>query len=164
MLALPVLQFLRGVDIREPPRFIGKIHLHGFVTAQPVAGPAFALFQAVLPESPVLQRGIKVWGPLVRLFHWLLVAAFTIVWLTSEEESRLHELAGYTVIGLVLIRIVWGFIGTRYARFSDFVYRPSIVPGYARETPIGKTRRYRGAPPAGRRDDPGAAGHRRHPV
>lgn len=94
MLALPVLQFLRGVDIREPPRFIGKIHLHGFVTAQPVAGPAFALFQAVLPESPVLQRGIKVWGPLVRLFHWLLVAAFTIVWLTSEEESRLHELAG----------------------------------------------------------------------
>jgi cytochrome b len=92
---------------------------------------------------------VKVWDPLVRIFHWSLVAAFAIVWLTGDEESRLHELAGYAVIGLVLVRIVWGFIGTRYARFSDFVYRPSTVLGYAREMLAGKPRHYLGHNPLG---------------
>ncbi|MCR4346650.1 MAG: cytochrome b/b6 domain-containing protein [Sulfuricaulis sp.] len=102
-----------------------------------------------LPESPVLQKAIKVWDPLVRLFHWSLVAAFTIAWLTGDEESRLHELAGYTVIGLVLIRIVWGFVGTRYARFSDFVYRPSVILSYIRELTLGKSKRHLGHNPLG---------------
>ena len=92
---------------------------------------------------------VKVWDPLVRIFHWSLVAAFAIPWLTGDEESRLHELAGYAVIGLVLVRIVWGFIGTRYARFSDFVYRPSTVLGYAREMLAGKPRHYLGHNPLG---------------
>ena len=81
---------------------------------------------------------VKVWDPLVRIFHWSLVATFIIAWLTADEESRLHELAGYAVISLVLVRILWGFIGTRYARFSDFVHRPSTVLGYAREMLSGK--------------------------
>lgn len=92
---------------------------------------------------------VKVWDPLVRIFHWSLVAAFAIAWLTGDEESRLHELAGYVVIGLVLVRIVWGFIGTRYARFSDFVYRPATVLGYAREMLIGKPKHYLGHNPLG---------------
>jgi cytochrome b len=92
---------------------------------------------------------IKVWDPLVRIFHWSLVVAFAIVWLTGDEESRLHELAGYAVIGLVLARIVLGFIGTRYARFSDFVYRPSTVLGYAREMLSGKPKHYLGHNPLG---------------
>jgi len=94
-------------------------------------------------------NAVKVWDPLVRIFHWSLVAAFAIAWLTGDEESRLHELAGYAVIGLVLVRIVWGFIGTRYARFSDFVYRPSTVLGYAREMLAGKHRHYLGHNPLG---------------
>jgi len=94
-------------------------------------------------------NAVKVWDPLVRIFHWSLVAAFAIPWLTGDEESRLHELAGYAVIGLVLVRIVWGFIGTRYARFSDFVYRPSTVLGYAREMLAGKHRHYLGHNPLG---------------
>jgi cytochrome b len=85
----------------------------------------------------------------VRIFHWSLVVAFAIVWLTGDEESRLHELAGYAVIGLVLARIVLGFIGTRYARFSDFVYRPSTVLGYAREMLSGKPKHYLGHNPLG---------------
>jgi cytochrome b len=92
---------------------------------------------------------VKVWDPLVRIFHWSLVVAFAIVWLTGDEESRLHELAGYAVIGLVLARIVLGFIGTRYARFSDFVYRPSTVLGYAREMLSGKPKHYLGHNPLG---------------
>ena len=102
-----------------------------------------------LPETPSTPASVKVWDPLVRLFHWSLVAAFAIAWLTGDEESRLHELAGYAVIGLVLVRIVWGFVGTRYARFSDFVYRPSTVLGYAREMLGGKPRHYLGHNPLG---------------
>lgn len=102
-----------------------------------------------LPETPSTPASVKVWDPLVRLFHWSLVAAFAIAWLTGDEESRLHELAGYAVIGLVLVRIVWGFIGTRYARFSDFVYRPSTVLGYAREMLVGKPRHCLGHNPLG---------------
>lgn len=102
-----------------------------------------------LSETPSTPASVKVWDPLVRLFHWSLVAAFAIAWLTGDEESRLHELAGYAVIGLVLVRIVWGFIGTRYARFSDFVHRPSTVLGYAREMLGGKPRHYLGHNPLG---------------
>jgi cytochrome b len=102
-----------------------------------------------LPETPSTPASVKVWDPLVRLFHWSLVAAFAIAWLAGDEESRLHELAGYAVIGLVLVRIVWGFVGTRYARFSDFVYRPAAVMGYAREMLGGKPRHYLGHNPLG---------------
>ena len=102
-----------------------------------------------LPETPSTPDSVKVWDPLVRLFHWSLVAAFAIAWLTGDEESRLHELAGYAVIGLVLVRIVWGFVGTRYARFSDFVHRPSAVLGYAREMLIAKPKHYLGHNPLG---------------
>lgn len=92
---------------------------------------------------------VKVWDPLVRIFHCSLVAAFAIAWLSGDEESRLHELAGYAVVGLVLVRIVWGFIGTRYARFSDFVHRPATVLGYAREMLGEKPKHYLGHNPLG---------------
>jgi cytochrome b len=102
-----------------------------------------------IPESAPLPNEIRVWDPVVRIFHWSLVTAFTIAWLTGEEESRLHELAGYAVIGLVLIRVVWGFVGTKYARFRDFVCRPSTVLAYARDMLAGKTKRYLGHNPLG---------------
>lgn len=102
-----------------------------------------------IPESAPLPNEIRVWDPVVRIFHWSLVAAFTIAWLTGEEESRLHELAGYAVIGLVLIRVGWGFVGTKYARFRDFVYRPSTVLAYVRDILTGKSKRYLGHNPLG---------------
>lgn len=100
-------------------------------------------------ETAPVRHQIKVWDPLVRLFHWSLVAAFAIAWLTGDEESRLHEFAGYTVIGLVLFRVLWGFVGTKHARFRDFVRRPSTVLAYARDLLAGKARRYLGHNPLG---------------
>jgi cytochrome b len=102
-----------------------------------------------IPESAPFSNEIRVWDPVVRIFHWSLVAAFAIAWLTGDEESRLHELAGYAVIGLVLIRVVWGFVGTKYARFRDFVYRPSTVLAYAKDMLTGKSKRYLGHNPLG---------------
>ena len=56
----------------------------------------------------------------------------------------MHVYAGYAVMGLVLIRIIWGFVGTRYARFADFVYRPSVIWTYAKEMLVGKPNRHLG--------------------
>ena len=70
---------------------------------------------------------IKVWDPFVRVFHWSLVALFIVTWISADEWDRLHEITGYAIIGLIGLRLVWGLIGTRYARFSDFVYSPGAV-------------------------------------
>lgn len=63
---------------------------------------------------------LKVWDPFVRFFHWTLVVAFTANALFIDEESALHEQVGYFVLGLVLMRLVWGLIGPRNARFRSF--------------------------------------------
>ena len=92
---------------------------------------------------------VRVWDPLVRLFRWSLVAAFTTAYATGEHFERLHIAAGYTVLGLVSFRIVWGFVGTRHARFSDFVYSPAEVIGHLRDMALRRAQRTLGHNPAG---------------
>jgi len=92
---------------------------------------------------------VKVWDPLVRIFHWSLVIAFATAYLTGDEESAVHEWFGYVVLGQIAFRVLWGFIGTRHARFADFVHRPGTVLGYAREFITGRARRYLGHNPLG---------------
>ncbi|HEX5804767.1 MAG TPA: cytochrome b/b6 domain-containing protein [Macromonas sp.] len=73
---------------------------------------------------------VKVWDRFVRLFHWSLVSCVILnLWILEEGETA-HEWAGYTAVGLVLARVVWGFIGTRYARFSDFFPTPRRVAAH----------------------------------
>jgi cytochrome b len=73
-----------------------------------------------------------VWDMPVRVFHWLLVICFAGAWLSSESErwALIHYAFGYTACLLILIRLVWGFIGTRYARFSQFLKSPRAVIGH----------------------------------
>ncbi len=92
---------------------------------------------------------IKVWDPLVRLFHWSLVAAFVIAYLTGDELEEVHVLAGYFIAGLVVFRLIWGVIGTQHARFSDFVFRPATVIAYLKDILAFRARRYIGHNPAG---------------
>lgn len=92
---------------------------------------------------------VKVWDPVVRVFHWSLVAAFTIAYLSADEEAALHTWSGYAVLGLVLFRILWGLIGTRHARFSDFIYSPSVILAYTKHTMLGGAKRYIGHNPLG---------------
>lgn len=92
---------------------------------------------------------IKVWDPLVRIFHWSLVVAFTVAYLTEDEWQQLHVLAGYTVAGLVAFRLIWGFVGTKHARFSDFVFSPATILAYLKDMLYFRARRYIGHNPAG---------------
>ncbi|MBT2971752.1 MAG: cytochrome B [gamma proteobacterium symbiont of Ctena orbiculata] len=92
---------------------------------------------------------IKVWDPLVRLFHWTLVGAFTVAWLTEDDWMALHAYAGYVIGFLLLFRLIWGLLGTRYARFSDFVRPPSRVAGYLFDLVRLRAERTIGHNPAG---------------
>lgn len=103
------------------------------------------------PAAASSAREVKVWDPLVRVFHWTLVIGFFAAYLSEGEAETLslHTWAGYTMIGLVLIRLVWGFVGTRHARFRDFVHRPGTVKDYIVSIFRRSPRRYLGHNPAG---------------
>lgn len=104
---------------------------------------------AVRTPSPSGRPTVKVWDPLVRIFHWSLVGFFALSWLTSEAVQPVHEFSGYVIVGLVIFRLIWGVIGTRYARFTDFIYRPSTVIEYLKGLRHGKVKHYLGHNPAG---------------
>jgi cytochrome b len=92
---------------------------------------------------------VYVWDPLVRVFHWTLALAFVTAWITEDDWLDLHVPAGYTVLGLLLFRVVWGVIGTRHARFTDFVRSPATMLAYLQDVIAVRARRYLGHNPAG---------------
>jgi cytochrome b len=94
-------------------------------------------------------KQMKVWDPLVRVFHWTLVVAFFVAFVSEEDLLGIHVFAGYLILALLAIRIVWGFVGTRYARFSEFVYRPTTIIAFLKDTFALKAKRYIGHNPAG---------------
>ncbi len=92
---------------------------------------------------------VRVWDPLVRYFHWSLVAGFTIAYFSGEDFITLHSWVGYFILTLIAIRIVWGFVGSQHARFNDFVYRPATIKQFMKDTIRAKAKRYLGHNPAG---------------
>lgn len=90
---------------------------------------------------------VKVWDLPVRCGHWLLVTSVALAWLTRHSRGEWHEYLGYLALAVVLFRLVWGFIGTRYARFSHFVRKPACTLDYARTMFAGTARRYLGHNP-----------------
>ncbi|NCC26639.1 MAG: cytochrome B [Gammaproteobacteria bacterium] len=97
-------------------------------------------------ESP---ERIRVWDPLVRIFHWALVGGFTTAFIVEDDLLGVHVWAGYLVLSLIAVRLVWGLIGTRHARFSDFVRKPIDVLAYVRDALRLRAPRYLGHNPAG---------------
>lgn len=105
---------------------------------------------------------VAVWDPLLRLFHWLLLASFCLAYFTEGDalealQSRfdgewlqaVHVWAGYAIGGLLLFRVAWGFLGPRHARFADFVQGPGVVAAYVKDVLLLRARRYLGHNPAG---------------
>ena len=83
---------------------------------------------------------VRVWDPFVRVFHWSLVGLFVLAFVTGDELRRAARRRRLRHWALVAARIVWGFIGPRHARFSDFV-RPPRKPSATCEGPFGAPRR-----------------------
>ena len=76
-----------------------------------------------------------VWDVPVRLFHWLLVLCIFGQWFTAEvleDAMDIHFYIGYFTLGLIIFRLIWGFVGTKYARFSSFIAGPKTMLGYVR--------------------------------
>lgn len=77
---------------------------------------------AARPQSTL--RAVSVWDPLVRLIHWGVAGAVLANATFVDEDSSLHEVLGYTALALVGVRLIWGLVGTRHARFSAFPPNP----------------------------------------
>lgn len=73
---------------------------------------------------------VMVWDPVVRLFHWVVVAGCAANLFIVEDGGLAHEVIGYAVAAVLAVRIAWGFVGTRHARFSDFVPTPARLVRY----------------------------------
>lgn len=101
------------------------------------------------PQGHDTRGKVRVWDPFIRIFHWGLVVAFATAWLTAEELQPVHEIAGYAVAGLVAFRLIWGFVGSRYARFAQFLRGPAATLAYLGDVVRGRERRYLGHNPAG---------------
>ena len=95
----------------------------------------------------------RVWDPLLRIAHWTLVASILATWITAELKldaaKRAHEWAGYTALAVIALRLAWGRIGPRYARFSQFVRSPAQTLSYARAVIAFAEPRYLGHNPLG---------------
>lgn len=106
--------------------------------------------------SPVIEAGgatppatVKVWDPLVRIFHWSLATLFVVAYATADEVEKVHIAVGYTIAALVAVRVIWGFVGPQHARFSNFVRSPGVTLAYLRDIMLFRAPRYIGHNPAG---------------
>ncbi|HZR03810.1 MAG TPA: cytochrome b/b6 domain-containing protein [Burkholderiales bacterium] len=87
-------------------------------------------------DARAAEREVKVWDVPTRAFHWLMVVLVALAWATGEEEGvwfAIHALAGYAVLAALLFRIVWGFAGGAYARFSSFLQPASVTASYVKQ-------------------------------
>jgi len=93
---------------------------------------------------------VKVWDIFIRFFHWSLLMSICLLYVTAQSGMQvLHPLIGYFITAILLIRILWGFIGTSHARFSNFVHSPKAILDYMKDIFKGHPERHIGHNPAG---------------
>lgn len=97
--------------------------------------------------TPAASR--RVWDPLVRVFHWSLVACVLLNLFVVDDGEALHQWLGYAAAALVGVRVVWGFIGPRHARFADFFPTPRRVAHHLRALWRGTPEHHWGHNPLG---------------
>jgi cytochrome b len=101
---------------------------------------------AARSDAPTM---IQVWDLPLRIFHWALAASVLTAYFSANIFDTVHEIAGYTVLGLIAFRFVWGFTGTRYSRFQSSIQPLRTVLHHLREIVHGRPGRYLGLNPAG---------------
>ena len=94
---------------------------------------------------------VLIWDLPTRVFHWLLAASFLGAFVTAESERfrDVHVALGYTMLGLIGFRLLWGVIGTRYARFGSFAFGPRSVVRYVKSLFTRSPQHHPGHNPAG---------------
>jgi cytochrome b len=98
-----------------------------------------------------MTRRIPIWDLPTRVFHWSLAASFIVAYLSGESErwALVHVTCGYTLLGLIVFRLIWGLAGTRHARFAEFVAGPRSVARHVADMIKGHPTRYVGHNPVG---------------
>ncbi len=99
-------------------------------------------------EARTATATVRVWDLVVRAFHWSTVTLFALAY-AIEHPRDLHRGLGYALMAILAIRIVWGFVGSKHARFSDFVPSPQRLFAYLSDMGKGSEKRYLGHNPAG---------------
>lgn len=94
-------------------------------------------------------KSYNIWDPLLRVFHWTLVAGFAVNTLLLEEDGSAHQVVGYVILALLVFRLVWGFNGPRYARFSGLVPTPQGIGGQISDIVTRRRRVHLGHSPLG---------------
>lgn len=97
------------------------------------------------PVAPV----VKVWDRPVRALHWTLVGAVALGWITTFVWFGAHQPVGWIALAAVVLRFAWGLVGSRYARFAQFVRAPRATLGYLRRMWRGSAPRHLGHNPLG---------------
>jgi cytochrome b len=102
-------------------------------------------------ESTMAKEKILVWDLPTRVMHWTMALSFVGAFLTAESERYrdVHVMLGYTLIGVIVCRVLWGLIGTRYARFRSFLFGPRAIADYLMSLVQGRPQHYVGHNPAG---------------
>lgn len=98
------------------------------------------------------ERKVHVWDLPTRIFHWSLLALVLVAWFTGEEEgaaAMIHRTAGEAIAGLIVFRVIWGFVGGEHARFADFAAGPSAIIAHVRDLFSRQPKRHLGHNPLG---------------
>ena len=90
-----------------------------------------------------------MWDVVVRILHWSLVNTFLTVFNTTHQANNIHIYGGYTILFLVCMRVIWGFIGSHHAKFKNFLRHPRYATSYVSEVFMGTQKYYVGHNPAG---------------
>ncbi len=99
-----------------------------------------------------IERKVRVWDLPTRIFHWSLLALILVAWFTGEEEgaaAQIHRYAGEAIAGLIVFRVLWGFIGGERSRFADFAAGPSAIAAHVRDLFSAQPKRHLGHNPLG---------------
>lgn len=92
---------------------------------------------------------VRLWDPVVRVFHWSLAGAFLANYFFTEEGEDWHRWFGYYAVAWLAIRLVWGFVGTPAARWADFWPTPARVVAHLRALVSGEPYHRLGHSPLG---------------
>ena len=105
--------------------------------------------RAAMPAPDLVPRQVRVWDPLVRLFHWTIAGGVIANLTFLREAKNAHINVGYVVVAALAVRLVWGLIARGHARFASFVPGPRRFFGYVGAMLGRREPRYLGHNPAG---------------